>query len=1286
MGGSDYDRALSIAIDTGGNVYVGGSTISSNFPTTTGVYDTSFNGGASDAFLLKFDSDLNNLLASTYLGGTKDDYIYSIVIDTGGNIYMCGDTGSSDFPTTTGAYDTSINNGSNYYDGFVSKLDSGLTSLLASTYLGGSNSDHPRSVTKDSGGNIYVSGTTYSSDFPVTTGVYDTSFNGGVFDSFISKFNGTLASLLASTYLGGSGKESSQSHAPSLAIDTSGNILVTGTTYSSDFPTTTGVYDTSLGGDRDAYVSKISGDLTNLLASTYLGGSIYDEGYSIAGDSSGNIYVVGYTYSSDFSTTTGAYDTSYNSGNDAFVSKFNGSLTGLLASTYLGGSNGDEANALVIDSSGNIYIAGFTDSSEFPTTASAYDTSRGGATDAFISEFNGALTSLLASTYLGGSGIGDVCYSLAIDSGGNIYATGYTKSSDFPTTTGAYDTSYNDSSGSYDTFIAKLDSSLSATPSDTTAPTGSLNINSGASYTNSSTVTLTLSATDSTGVTGYYLSDSSTTPSASASGWTSVTSTTGYSASVSYSLSGGEGSKTIYAWYKDAAGNVSSTASATITLDTTVPTVTISSPTSNSTYTSTSSTISLGGSASDSSSGISSVAWSNNRGGNGTATGTASWTVSSISLSSGDNVITVTAKDGAGNSGTDTITVTYSTGTTVSVPTVSTGSVSSVTTSSATLSGTVNANGASTTAWFNYGTTSGSYSGTSTTQSVTGSSNTTVSIGISGLSSNTTYYYRIAASNSGGTSYGSELSFTTSTVTATPTPTPSTGDSSAPTDGSITINSGASYTNSTGVTLTLSAKDNTGVTGYYLSPNSSTPSSSASGWTSVSSSTSYSGSVSYTLSGSDGSKTVYVWFKDSSGNVSNAASDDITLDTTSPTINITSPTSDATYTATSSTISLGGSASDSTSGIKEVTWTNSSGGSGTASGTTSWTISSISLSNGDNTITVTAKDNAGNTATDIITVTYKSSSTNVPKVSTGSATNVTESSVTLSGTVNANGLTTTAWFNYGTNSGSYTNTTSTQTISGSSDTAISININGLSAGTKYYYKLSAQNSAGTSTGSESSFTTKSLTTTPTPGVTPLPTLPPLPTPQVSPSPINEGIVFGFVNDQDEQPLKGVTITITGKNFSDSSETDENGYYEFSGLSKGNYTLTYEKEGFLAQTQDVSLNEGEVKDLGTVTMEQVVSGKIYGNVVDIKGNPLEFVRLRLKGVKTKVIKTASSDADGFFEFTDLEADTYVIIAKKKKYRNTQQKVKLEEGASEEIEIVMKKTSKRIKGLLLEEDVQ
>ncbi len=726
-------------------------------------------------------------------------------------------------------------------------------------------------------------------------------------------------------------------------------------------------------------------------------------------------------------------------------------------------------------------------------------------------------TSAFTLSSSSGSVSGTVSYSNKVatftPSSNLSYSTTYTAT----ITTGVKDAGGNAMSSNYTW------SFTTGSAPDTTAPSGSVTVSGGSSYTNSTTITLNLSATDNVGVTGYYLSDSSTTPSASASGWTPVTSTTSYSGSVSYTLSSGEGSKTIYAWYKDAAGNVSTTASATITYDTTVPTVTISSPTSSSTYTSTSSTISLGGSASDSSSGISSVSWSNNRGGNGTATGTASWTISSISLSSGDNVITVTAKDGANNSGTDTLQVTYGTGSTISAPTVSTGSASSVTTSSATLNGTVNANGASTTAWFNYGTTSGSYGNTSSTQTVTGSSNTTVSIGISGLSSGTKYYYRIAASNSGGTSYGSESSFTTSTTTATltPTPTPSTGD------------------------------------------------------------------------------------------------------TIAPTVTITNPTSSSTYTTTSSAITLSGTASDNSGSVSGVTWSNSKGGSGTASGTTSWTISSISLSVGDNVITVTATDGSGNFGTDTITVTYHVTTTPTPTAApTG-------------------------------------------------------------------------------------------TTTPKPS----PTAQPTPIPQVSPTATpagGSGFVYGTVTDEDGQPLNGVTVkiervslaasqgqnipvqatsqnqqdgvtvTIAGANGGSSSEksteTDSSGYYEFGNLTAGSYTLTYEKDGYQTKTKSITLKEGEEKDIGTTVLEEEGSlGKIYGYVVDIKGNPLESVKLKLKGLKTGVKSAETSDGDGFFEFADLGADKYLLTAQKKRYRKAKQTITLEEGESREIEIEMRKTSKRIKGL-------
>jgi hypothetical protein len=221
------------------------------------------------------------------------------------------------------------------------------------------------------------------------------------------------------------------------------------------------------------------------------------------------------------------------------------------------------------------------------------------------------------------------------------------------------------------------------------------------------------------------------------------------------------------------------------------------------------------------------------------------------------------------------------------------------------------------------------------------------------------------------------------------------------------------------------------------------------------------------LASGDGQKTVYVWYKDVAGNVSSTASDSIILDTTAPIVTITSPTSSDTYTTTSSPLSLSGSASDSSSGVKEVTWSNDKGGSGTASGTTYWSVSSISLTSGDNKITVTAKDNAGNTSTDTITVTYNAGS--APTVTTGSATNVTSTSATVTGTVNANGLSTTAWFEYGTVKGTYGNKSSTQSVSGSTDTTVSATITGLTAGTTYYYRIAAQNNAGTSYGEEMSF-------------------------------------------------------------------------------------------------------------------------------------------------------------------------------------------------------------------------
>ncbi|HHT9106715.1 MAG TPA: SBBP repeat-containing protein, partial [Candidatus Wujingus californicus] len=394
LGGSDSDNVYCLYIDNNGNIYLTGSTASTDFPTTAGAYSISISDSNNvDAFISKLDSGLTTLIASTFLGGTKEDVAQSLIVDASGYVYAGGYTLSSNFPTTPGAYDTY--NSSFYSQTFISKLNNGLNSLLASTFFGGGRNDYICSIVTDTSGSAYVSGQTYSTDFPTHTGSYDTSFNGDSSDAFVSKFNSMLTNLIASTFLGGYNEEKIQS----MYLDSSGDVYITGWTYSSDFPTTPAAYDSLYNGSSEAFVSKLSGTLKNLLASTYLGGADDDSGYALVLDIEGNIYVTGLTSSSTFPITIGAYTTSFNGGsNDAFVSKLNGSLTAMLASTYLGGSSDDYINSVGIDSNENIYVAGITSSSNIPTTTNAYDTSyTGGGLDAFISKFDSNLSATTPS-------------------------------------------------------------------------------------------------------------------------------------------------------------------------------------------------------------------------------------------------------------------------------------------------------------------------------------------------------------------------------------------------------------------------------------------------------------------------------------------------------------------------------------------------------------------------------------------------------------------------------------------------------------------------------------------------------------------------------------------------------------------------------------------------------------------------------------------------------------------------------------------------------------------------
>ncbi|MBM3435543.1 MAG: hypothetical protein FJY07_04905, partial [Bacteroidetes bacterium] len=578
--------ARSIAIDSNGDIFVTGSTSSSGFPTTIGAYEISLNETSyNDVFVSKLNSEINKLISSTFLGGSGSDEGYSLAVDKNDNVNVTGWTTSSDFPTSSESYDT-FYNGDNTYDVFITKLSNDLTNLIASTYLGGNSSEYSYSLATDTSNNVYITGNTTSSDFPITSGAYDTSYNGGTYgDVFVSKFNETLTTLLSSTYIGSElSDNSSDDYSYSIAIDSNDNIYIAGHTSSLNYPVTNGAYDTSFdkdGNGGNAFITKINNTLTDVLASTFFG---KEDAYakSVAIDSDGNVIIAGYSGSRGIPTTTGAYDTSFGGYLDVFLAKFNSDLTDLIASTYLGGESYDEGWSVVTDSGGNIYATGKTESSDFSTTSDAYDNSYNGGYygdgDIFISKFNNDLTNLLASTFLGGAGnyYDEYGFSISLDSKDNVYVAGITYSSDFPTTSNAYDTSYN---GNSDAFISKFDNDLSAgvatptpTPTpvqtDTTSPVGSISINNGAGYTNTRAVTLSLTATDDVGVIGYYVSNSFSTPAASASGWKSITSTTSYSADISYTLSSGDGAKTLYAWYKDAAGNVSDTASDSITLAT----------------------------------------------------------------------------------------------------------------------------------------------------------------------------------------------------------------------------------------------------------------------------------------------------------------------------------------------------------------------------------------------------------------------------------------------------------------------------------------------------------------------------------------------------------------------------------------------------------------------------------------------------------------------------------------------------------------------------------------------
>ncbi len=487
VGASGNDGGRGIGIDSAGNVYIVGNTTSATLPTVSAV-QANYGGMSSnfmngDAFVAKF-SPTGALVYLTYLGGSGDDSATAVAVDTSGNAYVVGLTTSTNFPLASPLQPNFGGMGGKGFvrtgDAFAAKLNPTGNKLIYSTYLGGSQDDAALAVAIDIQGDAYIAGVTLSMNFPVTANAYQGFYRGGLGeplrasgfpmwdpgDVFIAELNPSGSQLLFATYYGGTSDDA----AFTIALDSANNIYIGGCTISPDLPTTTGALQRSFGGSEvqnknvlfgDGFVAKFNPTGTALMYSTYFGGSGDDCVSSIAVDSSGDVFMTGSTSSQFLKTTTGAFQPLYSGYTirpklighlygDAFVGKLNPTGSALLYLSYLGGSNNDAGMAIAVDSGGNAYVTGFTDSTNFPLAGSSLQTKFGGDGkfdnrvpygDAFLCVVNPTGTALLYSSYFGGN-FDDIGAGIVLDGSGGVYITGGTASTTLATTSTAAQVKY----------------------------------------------------------------------------------------------------------------------------------------------------------------------------------------------------------------------------------------------------------------------------------------------------------------------------------------------------------------------------------------------------------------------------------------------------------------------------------------------------------------------------------------------------------------------------------------------------------------------------------------------------------------------------------------------------------------------------------------------------------------------------------------------------------------------------------------------------------------------------
>ncbi|WP_176444876.1 SBBP repeat-containing protein [Paenibacillus herberti] len=455
LGGSDVTTGLGIAVDASGSAYVTGLTFATDYPTLGPIQGTL--AGGSDVVISKFSPAGNTLLYSTYLGGSDLDSGNAITVDAFNNAYVTGYTDSVDFPTTSGAFQTTPLPSTN---AFVSKLDPTGGILLFSTYLGGNDVDIGNGIAVDITGVTYITGTTLSSNFPLVDPFQSSFF--AVNTAFVTKLNAAGNALLYSTYLSGT----IFTNGAAIAVDRYGQFYAAGST-NVNFPTVNPFQPSFGGGTSDAYVVKFAtvGSVTSVIYSTYVGGTQADYGTGVATDMSGNAYVTGYTNSLNFPVLDPIQ--AANGGlNDAFVSKLGPSGT-LIYSTYLGGSGNDQGNGISADNLGNVYVTGWSASINFPL-ANPFQNTLFGSASAFVAKLNSS-PAFIYSTYLGGNN-NNQGTAITSDSFGSAYVTGLTSSINFPLANPFQNN--QPAPGLQSAFVSKFEDTTQVGPTGPSGPAG----------------------------------------------------------------------------------------------------------------------------------------------------------------------------------------------------------------------------------------------------------------------------------------------------------------------------------------------------------------------------------------------------------------------------------------------------------------------------------------------------------------------------------------------------------------------------------------------------------------------------------------------------------------------------------------------------------------------------------------------------------------------------------------------------------------------------------------------